>query len=194
MNWSLQVRRGRKSWVSGGWWYMVKGSQSWLETFWRLTIGEKYWRELLLEVYVMLEGPNIGETYWNGQAHIFWHSIWHTLTFCLAFFLAYTLTFCLTVCLALASGHMKLSCLGKSLNSGQAPPVQFHVQTFKATVFRRTLPGMLGTWHKNDFHAGSVVLIPFFLFHMHVHGVVQNKQAMPCFHRKPKIPFKNQCS
>lgn len=63
MNWSLQVRRGRKSWVSGGWWSMVKGSQSWLETDWRLTSGEKYWRELLLEVYVVLEGPNIGETY-----------------------------------------------------------------------------------------------------------------------------------
>ena len=51
---------------------------------------------------------------------------------------------------------------GQGLNSGQAPPVQFHVPTFKATVFRRTLPGMLGTWHKNDFQTGSVVLIPFF--------------------------------
>ena len=68
--------------------------------------------------------------------------------------------------------------------------MQLHFQTFKATVFRRTLPCMLGTWHKNDFHTGSVVLIPFFLLHMHVHGVVQNKQTMPCFHRKLKTIFK----
>jgi len=81
---------------------------------------------------------------------------------------------------------------GQGLNSGQAPPVQFHVPTFKATVFRRTLPGMLGTWPKNDFKTGSVVLIPFFLLHMHVHGVVHNKQTMPCIHRKPKTTFKNQ--
>ena len=76
MNWSLQVRRGRKSWVSGGWWSMVKGSQSWLETDWMLTIGEKYWRELLLEVYVVLEGPNIGETGALNCKCLWKHVVW----------------------------------------------------------------------------------------------------------------------
>lgn len=52
--------------------------------------------------------------------------------------------------------------------------VHFDSQTFQATVFRRTLPAMLGNWHKHDFQTGSVILIPFLLLHMHVHGVGQS--------------------
>ena len=52
--------------------------------------------------------------------------------------------------------------------------VHFDSQTFQATVFRRTLPAMLGNWHKHDFQTGSVIFIPFFLLHMHVHGVGQS--------------------
>ena len=109
---------------------------------------------------------------WHSSWHILWHSVWQ----CVWHWPVGTWNCNVWARVSIVARHLLCN---------------FTVQTFKATVFRRTLPCMLGTWHKNDFHAGSVVLIPFFLFHMHVHGVVQNKQAMPCFHRKPKIPFKN---
>ena len=40
---------------------MVQGNESWLETYWRLTIGEKYWRQLLLSCFLGKPICSIGE-------------------------------------------------------------------------------------------------------------------------------------
>ena len=94
---------------------------------------------------------------------------WNNLALWLAFFLAYILWHCIW------QGFCHWLVNTWNCNAwARLWPGTFHIQTYQTTVFRRTLPAMLGNWHKHDFQTGSVIFIPFFLLHMHVHGVGQS--------------------
>ena len=97
---------------------------------------------------------------------------------------------------------MKLECLGRAsklygnLCSKKAKSEEdffLHLgsQTYQATVFRRTLSGLLGSLLMNNFKPVPGAFLYFVLLYMQFHGVLHNKEAMPCFDRKPETIFQD---